>query len=74
MIVDSAVSLDDASKGIESKWFAEKDPLILRIKIRGHNAVFVFGPYTRDIQESFLRAHALTKDNGPIISRLFNAD
>jgi hypothetical protein len=42
--------------------------------VDGHNVVYVCGPKARDIQEAALRAHALTKDNGPTISRLFNAE
>ncbi len=74
MIVDSAVSLDDAAHGVGSKWAAESDPLILCTKIRGRNCVFVCGPYCRSVAEASLRVYALTKDNGPIISRLFYAN
>ncbi len=66
--------MDAVTNEARMKWTMEHEAVIFRVKSAAHNAVFVCGPYTRDLDEAFLRVHALIKDNGPIISRLFFAD
>ena len=74
MIVDGYVDVHEAARELGSKWADQTDPSILRTNVCGRKAVDVYGPYSRTIHEASLRAHSLTRDNGPIISRLLSAD